>query len=166
MSAPTAPETPSIDIADLRKTCGRFASGVTIILTEDEEIHGMTANGFTSVSLDPPLVLISVGNHTRSYERLMHQDHYSVSVLGHEQMVHANHFAGRPTDLQPQYDRIGGFPVIPGAVARMVCRIVDRHLVGDHTLFIGHVEHLDHCDGLPLVFSSGRLFSPLDENRP
>ncbi|HEY5878299.1 MAG TPA: flavin reductase family protein [Nakamurella sp.] len=148
------------------RTCGRFASGVTVVLTEDEEIHGMTANGFISVSLEPPLVLISVGVRTRTHERLVRGERYSVSVLGHEQKAVAEHFAARPTGVRPEYARLGGFPVVPGSIARLVCRVVDRHPAGDHTLFVGQVEHMEHDEGLPLVFSSGRLFSPLDEDRP
>lgn len=157
----------AFDVATFRRTCGRFASGVTVVLTEDEDgVHGMTANGFISVSLDPPLVLISVGRNTRSHARLANHSHYSVSVLGHEQKALAEHFAGRPSQLNPEHDRLGDFPVIAGSVARMVCKIVDRHPAGDHTLFVGEVECVEQTPGVPLVFSSGRLFSPLTDDRP
>lgn len=157
----------AIDTRLFRTVAGRFPSGVTVITTDtgDGEPHGMTANGFISVSLEPPLVLVSVGDHTRTHQRLTDCDRYAVSILGHDQKALAKHFAGKPGDVPPEYEWIDGHPVIAGAISRMVCRIVDRHPAGDHTLFIGQVEHLEHREGdLPLVFSNGQLFSPLERD--
>lgn len=160
-----AADSAQFDRTDFRRTCGSFVSGVTTILSVDEtgDVHGMTANGFISVSLDPPIILVSVGEHTKTHEYLMQRPRYSVSVLGHQQTDVANHFAGRPLDDAPLFSELGGHPVVAGSIARFVCRIVDRYQVGDHTLFMGLVENLEESDGLPLVFSSGRLFSPLEE---
>jgi flavin reductase (DIM6/NTAB) family NADH-FMN oxidoreductase RutF len=153
------------DPTELRRAWGRFASGITVVLSQDDagEVHGMTANGFISVSLDPPLVLVSVGTQTRTHGRLMQQERYSVSVLAHHQADYARHYSGKPQSAPLRHDTLDGFPVVSDSLARMVCRIVDRHPAGDHTLFIAQVEAVDHRDGVPLVFSAGRIFSPLDD---
>ncbi|MER7796835.1 flavin reductase family protein [Microbacterium sp. NPDC096154] len=150
-----------------RTVAGKFPSGVTVITTTsaDGAVHGMTANGFISVSLEPPLVLVSVGEHTRTHQRLTENDRYAVNVLGHEQKPVALHFAGRPGEVAPEYEWIEGHPFIKGAISKMLCRIVDRHKAGDHTLFIGEVDFVEHSPGeLPLVFSNGQLFSPLERD--
>lgn len=155
-----------IDSRLFRTVAGKFPSGVTVITTQsaDGTTHGMTANGFISVSLEPPLVLVSVGHHTRTHQYLTENERYAVSVLAHEQKHVALHFSGRPGEQQPEYEWIEGHPFIAGSISKMLCRIVDRHPAGDHTLFIAEVEFVEHRDGdLPLVFSSGQLFSPLEK---
>lgn len=159
--------TTAIDTRLFRTVAGRFPSGVTVITTAgpDGEPHGMTANGFISVSLEPPLVLVSVGCHTHTHQRLTDNDRYAVNVLGHDQKPLALRFAGKPVDVEPEYEWRDGHPLIRGAISRMLCRIVDRHRAGDHTLFIAEVEHVEHREGeLPLVFSNGQLFSPLERD--
>lgn len=155
-----------IDTRLLRNVSGKFPSGVTVITAELEDgtVHGMTANGFVSVSLEPPLILVSLGLHTRMHEYLSENDRYAVNILGHEQKKVAQRFAGKPQDDEvPAWERIDGYAFIPGVIGRIGCRVYDRHLAGDHTLFIGEVTHLDYHDGeLPLVFSSGQMFSPLE----
>lgn len=164
---PVPPPVKPDDPAELRRAWGRFASGITVVLSRDEagDVHGMTANGFISVSLDPPLILVSVGTKTRTHGRLMQQERYSVSVLAHHQADYARHYSGKPRPDVPALDTLDDFPVVRDSLARMVCRIVDRHPAGDHTLFIAEVEAVDHRDGVPLVFSAGRIFSPIDEPR-
>lgn len=154
-----------IDQREFRNVVGKFPSGVTVITTttDDGVVHGMTANGFISVSLDPPLVLVSVGKQTKMHERLMQNERYAVSVLRHDQEVVARHFAGRPSDDAPAFSWVDGHPLIEGAISQIGCRMYARHEAGDHTLFVGEVEHASIADdALPLVFSSGQLFSPLD----
>ena len=156
-----------IDARLFRTVAGKFPSGVTVITTTSADgvtPHGMTANGFISVSLEPPLILVSVGHHTRTHSLLSDNERYAVSILGHDQKRVALHFSGKPGDAEPEYEWIDGHPFIAGAISKILCRIVDRHPAGDHTLFIGEVEHVEHRDGdLPLVFSSGQLFSPLEK---
>lgn len=154
-----------IDTRLFRTVAGKFPSGVTVIttLSPDGTPHGMTANGFISVSLTPPLVLVSVGNHSRTHQLLSETERYGVSVLGHDQKDVALHYSGKPRDAEPDYRWIDSHPFIAGSISTMLCRIIDRHPAGDHTLFIGEVEFVEHRDGdLPLVFSSGQLFSPLE----
>lgn len=156
---------PVIDPRHFRTVAGKFPSGVTVITTEagDGIVHGMTANGFISVSLEPALILVSIGKNTRMHGYLERNDRYAVSILNHDQGEIARHFSGRPGENEPEFEWVGGHPAIPDAISRIGCTMFDRHEAGDHTLFIGRVDYVDYRDGvLPLVFSSGQLFSPLE----
>ena len=143
----------------LRDAMGRFATGVTIITTagDDRQVHGMTANGVLSVSLDPPLVLVSLGR-CRMAEMLPKTGRYGISVLAEEQEALAAHFAGQRTvDDLPSFDWSHELPFIPDALAHVGCRVTDIHEAGDHWLWVGRVEHMEHRDGAPLIFYRGRF---------
>ena len=142
----------------LRQVMGRFAIGVTVITTiHRDTIHGMTANAFLSVSLRPPLVLVSLGR-CRMGEMLPHTGRYGVSVLAHDQKHFAAHFAAQQASpVEPTFEWHQGLPLLEGALAQLVCRVVDVHTAGDHELWIGEVEHLHHRDGEPLLFYTGRF---------
>lgn len=142
-----------------RQVMGRFATGVTVVTTvERDTVHGMTANGFLSVSLRPPLVLVSLGR-CKMNELLPRSGRYGVSVLSHEQEHFAAHFAAQSTSpVQPTFTWQKGLPLLDGALAHLVCRVVDVHRAGDHVLWIGEVEYLDHRDDdEPLLFYTGRF---------
>jgi flavin reductase (DIM6/NTAB) family NADH-FMN oxidoreductase RutF len=140
-----------------RRLMGRFATGVTIITGVDgDRVHGMTANGFMSVSLDPPLVLISIGCHSHMHSVLTDTDRYGVSVLAEHQDDISAHFAGRPLDQLPDFVWSDDVPFVAGALGHIGSEIVDRHPAGDHTLFIGRVLHLADFTGRPLLFHGGR----------
>ena len=143
---------------DLRQVMGRFATGVTVVTTTDRDvIHGMTANAFLSVSLHPPLVLVSLGR-CRMSEMLPRAGRYGVSVLAHDQEHFAAHFAAqRVSPVEPSFVWHDGLPLLDGALAQIACRVVDVHAAGDHVLWIGEVEHLHHRDGEPLLFYTGRF---------
>lgn len=136
---------------------GRFATGVTVITARHEEhTHGMTANAFMSVSLDPPLVLVSLENRTRMHQILPGVGRFGVSVLAEHQEEFSRHFAGRPVDgLEIRFLMHEGIPLLEGAVAHFVAQVVDAHPAGDHTLYIGLVEHFEWREGKPLIFYSG-----------
>jgi flavin reductase (DIM6/NTAB) family NADH-FMN oxidoreductase RutF len=140
-----------------RKALGRFATGVTVVTTEhDGNIHGMTANAFISVSLDPPLILVSVGNSSNMHRIMGGHGRYGVSVLAENQEILSRHFAGRPVEeLHVRLIRRNGVPLLEGAVAYFVAQVVDAHPSGDHTLYIGRVEHFEAGDGKPLLFHCG-----------
>lgn len=148
---------------ELRRVMGRFATGVTVVTTvERDTIHGMTANSFLSVSLRPPLVLISLGR-CKMNEMLCRTEHYGVSILAADQEHFAAHFAAqKASPVAPGFVWEKGVPVLEGALAQVVCRVVDSHRAGDHVLWIGQVEHLHHRDGEPLLFYTGR-FGTLQE---
>ena len=144
-----------IDGLALRQAMGRFATGVTVVTTEtDGTVHGMTANSFMSVSLQPALVLISLRT-CRMRSLLDQTDRYAINVLAEDQEDVSAHFAGQPRFESVHFEHYRGHPFLPGAVAHIGARIVDRHTAGDHCLFIGQVDALRFRDARPLLFYTG-----------
>lgn len=148
----------SFDSRQFRNALGRFASGVTVITAHHEDHpHGMTANAFVSVSLDPPLVLVSLDNRSYMHKILPAIGRYGVSVLAEDQEILSNHFAGRTVEgLHLRFITHEGVPLLDGAVAYFVVQVIDAHPAGDHTLYIGKVEHFEARDDRPLLFYSGK----------
>ncbi len=147
------------DPRTFRKTLGHFASGITVITTVYEDIvHGMTANAFCSISLEPPLVLVSVDNRSFMHRILELSARYGVSVLSKDQELLSRHFAGQSQErLKIPFVWYEGCPLIEGSVAHLTCHVIDVHPAGDHTLYIGQVEHLGYSDeGAPLLFYGGK----------
>jgi flavin reductase (DIM6/NTAB) family NADH-FMN oxidoreductase RutF len=146
-----------IEPVAMRRTLGRFTTGVTVVTTaRGGDVHAMTANAFTSVSLDPPLVLVSVDHRTRMHALLPDTRRYGVSVLGSDQERVAWHFAGRPLrDSGELFEWAGEVPFVRGAIAHVGCSLHAGHAAGDHTLYLGRVEHLDSRPGDPLIFHAG-----------
>jgi flavin reductase (DIM6/NTAB) family NADH-FMN oxidoreductase RutF len=140
----------------LRKAMGRFATGVTVVTTaQRDQVHGMTANGVMSVSLDPPLVVVSLGD-CKMDELLPRTRRYGISVLGAEQEALARHFAGRPVEeVAPAFTWWKELPFVEGALAQVGCRVEAIHEAGDHRLWVGRVEYMEYRDGDPLVFFAG-----------
>jgi flavin reductase (DIM6/NTAB) family NADH-FMN oxidoreductase RutF len=159
---PTKPSdgAPSFDSRQFRNALGRFASGVTVITAhrpDEEHPHGMTANAFVSVSLDPPLVLVSLDNRSYMHKVLPGIGRYGVSVLAENQEILSNHFAGRTVEgLHLRFTKRDGVPLLEGAVAYFVVQVIDAHPAGDHTLYIGRVEYFEARDDRPLLFYSGK----------
>ena len=117
----------------------------------------MTANAFVSVSLDPPLVLVSLDNRSVMHRILPGIGRYGVSVLAEHQEKLSNHFAGRTIEgLHIRFVERLGIPLIEGAVAYFVVQLMDAHPAGDHTLYIGRVEHFESQDDRPLLFYAGK----------
>jgi flavin reductase (DIM6/NTAB) family NADH-FMN oxidoreductase RutF len=146
----------------LRKTLGMFATGVTVITTlKGEQVHGMTANAFMSVSLEPPLVLISVDRSTKMCGFLHEGSHYGVSVLCETQNKLSDRFAGRPCEdcPNPQFTLVRETPLVDGALAHFVARVEKSYWGGDHSLFLGRVEYARQGPGTPLLFHGGRYAS-------
>ena len=146
----------------LRKTLGMFATGVTVITTlKGEQVHGMTANAFMSVSLEPALVLISVDRRTKMCGFLHEGSHYGVSVLCATQSKLSDRFAGRPCDdcPVPRFDLVRDTPLVDGALAHFVARVERSYWGGDHSLFLGRVEYARTNTGTPLLFHGGRYAS-------
>ena len=152
------PPPPVFDARQFRTALGRFASGVTIITASYEgQTHGMTANAFVSVSLDPPLVLVSLDNRSYMHKILPSAGHYGVSVLAEKQEQLSNHFAGRTQEgLHIRFATRADVPLIDGAVAYFAVKVIDVHPAGDHTLYVGHVQHFESRDDKPLLFYAGR----------
>lgn len=147
-----------IEPAMFRAALGRFVSGVTVVTTVvDDAVFGMTASAFVSVSLDPPLVLVSVDRHAHMHEYLKQTKRYGVSVLGAEQAIHSNHFAGwEQPDFAPEFRWLNGVPVLAGAISTLATNVVAVHEAGDHSLFVGEVTELSYTDDAPLLYFVGK----------
>jgi flavin reductase len=151
--------------SEFRKAMGAFATGVTIITVDLEgEVHGMTANAFTSVSLDPMLVLVCVDHTTRTHAHLHAKKRFGINVLCEDQRAISEYYA-RPerthenaeVEAGARFDRTGhGTPVLHGALAYLECRLQSAQEAGDHTIFIAQVEDVVLNDGDPLLFFRGR----------
>ena len=152
----------SIDPRTLRQTVGRFATGVTVIAMEvDGEIRAMTANSFTSLSLDPPLVLFCLGKDTKAGLLIHSAQGFAVSILGHGQRDLSSYFAGMWREPEPPpftFVAWEGGPRLEDCVAAMGCRIQAIHEGGDHWIVVGQViaTYRNEDAGEPLVFFSGR----------
>jgi flavin reductase (DIM6/NTAB) family NADH-FMN oxidoreductase RutF len=143
----------------LRRTLGMFATGVTVVTTlKGEQVHGMTANAFMSVSLEPPLVLVSIDRRTRMCGLLHVGGHYGVSVLCETQSALSDRFAGRPVNgaPEPRFDLVRDTPLVEGALAHFVACVEHSYWGGDHSLFLGRVEYARQHSGAPLLFHGGR----------
>jgi flavin reductase (DIM6/NTAB) family NADH-FMN oxidoreductase RutF len=147
-----------MDDRQFRTAMGKFATGVTVIATDvDGDVHGMTANAFMSVSLDPKLVVISIGEKARILEKIKQSKTFSVNILAADQQELSMIFAGQLKEhREVEFDRLDGKPVLKGAVAQIACEVSAEHLEGDHTLFIGRVTDIHLEDAEPLIFYSGK----------
>ena len=142
-----------------RRTLGMFATGVTVLTTRvGEQVHGMTANAFMSVSLRPPLVLISIDRRARMGALLHEGTRFGVSVLEARQTGLSDRFAGRVADDVPEatFEVVHETPLVEGALAHLVARVVRSYWGGDHSLFLGQVEFARYGEGRPLLFHGGR----------
>ncbi|MCM3765678.1 flavin reductase family protein [Neobacillus niacini] len=146
-----------------RDAMGKFATGVTVVATEvDGKVHGMTANAFMSVSLNPKLVVVSIAEKAQMLEKIKQSQSFSINILSAEQQEESMIFAKQIKDSREVvFDRLGGIPVLPGALAQVVCEVSAEHVEGDHTLFIGRVKEikLDETNQEPLIYFSGKYRS-------
>jgi flavin reductase (DIM6/NTAB) family NADH-FMN oxidoreductase RutF len=156
-----------MDDRQFRNAMGKFATGVTVVLTEvDGTVHGMTANAFMSVSLNPKLVVISVGENARILEKLKQSKSFTVNILAADQQEHSMIFAGQLKDhREVAFAHLDGKPVLPGAIAQVACEVSAEHVEGDHTLFIGKVTAIELADAEPLIYYSGK-YRALAEDHP
>jgi flavin reductase (DIM6/NTAB) family NADH-FMN oxidoreductase RutF len=150
----------SLTAIDFRKAMGCFATGVTVItVDQDGEVHGMTANAFTAVSLDPVLVLVCVDQRARTHAHLHARKRFGVNVLSSDQQAIAEYYARSSETHQhaeaagARFDRTAhGTPVLQGGLAYLECRVHSTQSAGDHTIFIAEVEDVVVRDGKPLLY--------------
>jgi flavin reductase (DIM6/NTAB) family NADH-FMN oxidoreductase RutF len=159
------------DAGQLRQALGRFATGVTVVTTRapSGKLEGLTANSFTSVSLDPPLVLWSLQKSAPSLESFRASGFFAVNVLGVHQHNHCQHFARPAPDKfldVPHEVGLGGCPLLNDSLARFECSTHSVVEGGDHLIFIGRVERAEHLDGDPLIFSGGSFYVPALFRKP
>jgi flavin reductase (DIM6/NTAB) family NADH-FMN oxidoreductase RutF len=141
-----------------RDAVGEFATGVTVVVAGDgERSAGMTLNSFTSVSLDPLLVLVSLGHGSRTLQLVGEAGRFSVSVLHRGQRDVAIDFAspGAPFPVRHITRTSDGFVVVAGAAATQHCLVDQVVRAGDHDLVLGRVVGITHAGGEPLVFHRG-----------
>jgi flavin reductase len=140
-----------------RRVMGCFATGVAVITTAVADvIYGMTANAFMSASLSPPLCVVSIRTTARMHAHLCAAGHYGASFLSEEQQYLSAHFAGRRLDrVRPGFVFRGRTPVLEGAAGALTADILTTSDCGDHTLFVGHIRHMEAAARRPLVFFAG-----------
>ena len=150
-----------IQPADFRHVLGHFASGVTVVTTTDADGRpaGLTASAFTSVSLDPPLILICVDHKSQTYPALLERGRFAINILDVEQSDVSRRFASTKLDkfeAVAWHTSVFGLPLIDGALAHLECTTANTHVEGDHTIFVGLVEHASATDGQPLMYFRGK----------
>ena len=156
---------------EFRSAMSNFATGVTVITTIDNEgqPHAMTANAFTSVCLEPPLVLICVAHSTYTHRFLERVGRFGVNILRQEQQALGVYFAKRPEDRQGgvEYSYImtdEGVPSLGDAMAFFACQVIGSHVYGDHTVYLGEVKKvLQNDSGTPLLFFRSRWYHPAEQ---
>ncbi len=147
----------SIDALAFRHALGRFASGVTVVtMRHGDDVHGITVSAFLSLSLAPPLIGVAIDERATAHALLASVERFGVSVLAAGQETLSERFAGRPVEgFDDPFEGLASERVIRGALAQLVCRIVDRVATGDHTLVVGEIEALALGDERPLVYFRG-----------
>lgn len=159
-SSVASDSTSVIDSDLFRAVLGRFASGITVITTHDANgtPHGMTVSAFSSLSLDPPLVLVCIANEATMAPVIATAESFAVNVLSAGQEAISRRFAGKVDD---RFAGVGyvtgqlGDPVLDEVLASLQCRIVARHPAGDHMIVVGHVEDAAAHEGKPLLYYRG-----------
>jgi flavin reductase (DIM6/NTAB) family NADH-FMN oxidoreductase RutF len=150
-----------VDQRHLRHALGRFATGVTVITTRTlgGKPEGLTANSFSAVSLDPPLVLWSLRQNAPSLSSFRDAGYFAVNVLAVDQCDLSRHFATPAPDKFSVIDHaagLGGCPLLPNTLASFECSTEHQVIGGDHIIFIGRVHRATYRDGEPLIFSAGQ----------
>lgn len=172
MNAKTQGVSGKLGSAEFRKAMGCFATGVTIITVDlESEVHGMTANAFASVSLDPMLVLVCVDHSTRTHAHLHAKKRFGINVLCENQRAISEYYANpeRSNDSAEagavaRFDRTQrGTPILHGSLAYLECRLHSAEVAGDHTIFIAEVEDVVVREGDPLLFYRGKYRQVGDE---
>lgn len=154
---------PHIDSRAFRDALGCFATGVTVVTTRDPngQPYGVTVNSFSSLSLDPPLILWSLSCHSGAYSGFVAASHFAVHVLREGQEHLCLQFSRSGVDRFNGIDLdegAGGVPLLPDAAALFECRSLYRYWGGDHVIFIGRVERCQQWpERKPLVFHQGRM---------
>jgi flavin reductase (DIM6/NTAB) family NADH-FMN oxidoreductase RutF/DNA-binding MarR family transcriptional regulator len=161
MTTKTTAGSETIDPKALRRCLGHFATGVAVVTTRHDEMdRGITVNSFTSLSLDPPLVLWCLARTSRSYPAFTESDHFIINVLAADQVTVSNRFAFRegedfPADV-PFSRAVADAPLLDGACAHFQCRKTDQFDGGDHLVMIGEVVEFAGSDRPGLVYDRGQ----------
>ena len=146
-----------------RKAWGSFATGVSLITTVEENgsVHGMTANGIASISLEPMLAMVCVGHSAKTYPILESTGKFGINILAENQKAIGEYYAKSDTPdgvASPAIFKFtkAGTPFLEGSLASMDCQVINAHKEGDHTVFIGEVSEIEVSEGSPLLFYTGK----------
>ncbi len=143
----------------MKRALGRYPTGVTVVTTQGPEGPvGLTVNSFTSVSMDPPLILWCLGSQSPNLEAFRASEYFAVNILAADQAALCSHFAAPATERFQGVDwwaGTGGVPLLKGVVARLVCRQYRRDAGGDHEIFLGEVVEIEAAADDPLVYLAG-----------
>lgn len=155
------PTDKQFDGGEFRHALGSFTTGVTVVTTRGTggEDIGLTANSFNSVSLDPPMVLWSLGKSAMSMPHFKAADYFAVHVLSQDQELLSTRFAKRGEDKFAGLDvqrGLGGVPLLPNCAARFICKTAYQYEGGDHIIFVGEVTDFSHWETPPLLFHRGQ----------
>lgn len=163
----------SFDSKELRRVLGSFVTGVTVVTTVDAEgrAWGLTANSFSSVSLDPPLVLWSQATRAPSHPTFAAAERFAINILAEDQIELSNRFATSGIDKFSGVETdagAGAVPLLRGCSAWLECTVVSKLPGGDHVIFVGQVQSIRRNDRRPLVFGSGQYLvaDPHDLGKP
>lgn len=156
---------PPIPALEFRRALGHFATGVTVVSVEREagHVHGMTANSFASVSLDPPLISVCVDHRARLLPLLKEKQRFGVNVLKQDQRALSEYFAGTEQSSEAE-KRLGisyhwtkeKIPLLEDVLCQLSCKLSGLHVAGDHTIVIAEVESARLSEGEPLLFYRGQ----------
>ena len=160
MSSPSAKAVIS-DAQQLRDCMGKFATGITVVTCSnaDGSPRGITANSFSSVSLEPPLVLWNIAKVSNSLPSFLNAEHFAINILAGDQQELSSHFARTDHTL---FDSVeftmtdNGVPILPNTLACLECRTYQVHDCGDHFIIVGEVESFRSDDRTPLLFFGGQ----------
>ncbi len=149
----------AVDQAEFRRAMGHFASGVTVVTSKFEGANGgITVTAFTSLSLEPPLVLVCIDKRARMHDRLPKGGYFAVNLLAEDQELVSREFAsskGDPFAELGYHEGVTGTPILAGAISVVECKIVDHLPGGDHTIIVGEVEATHVGEGKPLLYFRG-----------
>ncbi len=155
---------------DLRRAMRYWGTGVTLVTSANgQSRHGMTVSSFTSVSLSPPLILVSLSNDARTREMIMQSQRFAVSVLAEDQRELADRFAGRVADSADRFEGVQhklsdlGNPIPDGCLATFDCRVAEIYEAGNHSILIGQVENLEVGRDAPPLLYYDRDYRKLEE---
>ena len=154
-------DSPRLTANEFRQAAGRFATGITVATVMDAEgmPHGLTANSFTSVSLEPPLVLVCVGHAAATLESFRTAKYFGVNILAEDQRTLSERFARKGHNRFEGIDwhpGKTGVPLLPGVVAALECEVHRKIAAGDHDVFLGEVVRVEVHEKTPLVYFAGR----------
>lgn len=150
-----------VDSALYRRTCAQFATGITVVTVTDRggNPHGLTVNSFTSVSLSPPLVLVSIDLRNAKLGHFLSGSHFGINVLAENQEELSRRFSQQ---LENRFEGVewhpgpAGSPLLDGVLARLECALVQSFEAGDHTVLLGEATHGAFAEGRPLLYFNSR----------